>query len=285
MENDGIDASQIRDVEFREKMRGYHQEDVDEFLEKVAKGVELLEEELAQARKEIEELRSRAGTTGAVEVVADTDIIQRTLLVAQKAADQLREEAERDAEQIRGQARMEADRMLEEARESAAAIEEARRRNLADEIARLEGELDDRKQELEQVSARIGDFKTRLKEELAAMMQLVESSEFVSELLGSDHKVADDSSGTAEPMDEPTGPDSHGKLKMDRTEQGYGWIGTGEVPESSVSSVDDEAEGTDEGDSQSDEKPLLSESEDGDGGHTDYIFGADDTYMPPYHLG
>ncbi|MGH9182177.1 MAG: DivIVA domain-containing protein, partial [Acidimicrobiales bacterium] len=36
----GITAQDIRRVEFRERLRGYHQADVDEFLERVAAAVE-----------------------------------------------------------------------------------------------------------------------------------------------------------------------------------------------------------------------------------------------------
>jgi cell division initiation protein len=39
-----VSPKTLREVEFREKMRGYHPEDVDQFLEQVAAGIEVLQD-------------------------------------------------------------------------------------------------------------------------------------------------------------------------------------------------------------------------------------------------
>ena len=44
-----VSPKTLREVEFREKMRGYHPEDVDQFLERVAAGIEVLQDRLRQA--------------------------------------------------------------------------------------------------------------------------------------------------------------------------------------------------------------------------------------------
>ena len=44
-----VSPKTLREVEFREKMRGYHPEDVDHFLEQVAAGIEVLQDRLRQA--------------------------------------------------------------------------------------------------------------------------------------------------------------------------------------------------------------------------------------------
>jgi cell division initiation protein len=56
MADDVVRPDEIREVDFRERMRGYHQEDVDAFLERVARGVEVLEPQLLEARARVQEL-------------------------------------------------------------------------------------------------------------------------------------------------------------------------------------------------------------------------------------
>src|SRR5277367_4512353 len=100
-----MDASQsaldsLRTVEFRETLKGYHRDDVDEYLEKAAVEAEGLQEQL---RQNTERLRKAAETIAQLEtelatkpdvqpevvmvpaepVVAD-DTLQRTLLLAQR---------------------------------------------------------------------------------------------------------------------------------------------------------------------------------------------------------
>ena len=104
-----MDASQsaldsLRTVEFRETLKGYHRDDVDEYLEKAAVEAEGLQEQL---RQNGERLRKAAETIAQLEtelaakpeapaqvvmapaepVVAD-DTLQRTLVLAQKFVDE-----------------------------------------------------------------------------------------------------------------------------------------------------------------------------------------------------
>ncbi|MGH9060729.1 MAG: DivIVA domain-containing protein, partial [Acidimicrobiales bacterium] len=44
-----VASRSIREVEFRQQLRGYNQDDVDEFLERVAAGIEVLQERLREA--------------------------------------------------------------------------------------------------------------------------------------------------------------------------------------------------------------------------------------------
>ena len=65
MGNMDVSPKTLREVEFREKMRGYHPEDVDQFLEEVAAGVEVMQERLRQAVSEQAQLARRGrGTIG-----------------------------------------------------------------------------------------------------------------------------------------------------------------------------------------------------------------------------
>ena len=111
-----MDASQsaldsLRTVEFRETLKGYHRDDVDEYLEKAAVEAEGLQEQL---RQNTERLRKAAETIAQLETdsrpsedrpsapppsepsVAD-DTLQRTLLLAQRFVDETKADAEAQA--------------------------------------------------------------------------------------------------------------------------------------------------------------------------------------------
>ncbi|MCI2975881.1 MAG: DivIVA domain-containing protein [Ferrimicrobium sp.] len=174
MEGNAVDAQRIREVEFRERMRGYHQEDVDEFLEQVAKGVEVLETQLAQAQEELARLKANppAPVTPGVAKVGD-DVIQRTLIVAQQAADQLRGDAEKEAREIRAEAQRQAERILAEARSTSKLIEEERRKNLLEELGQLEGEFTRRQEQLANIVARDRAVRQKITDEIGSLLSLV----------------------------------------------------------------------------------------------------------------
>src|SRR5215471_21174379 len=95
-----VTPQELRDVEIREAWRGYHRDDVDELLERAAATIEHLQEEVRQAQlRAAQAPPPPAARTPAVTPPPpvpererrppgiDTDVIQRTLVMAQKAAD------------------------------------------------------------------------------------------------------------------------------------------------------------------------------------------------------
>jgi DivIVA domain-containing protein len=114
-----LTAKAIREVEFREKMRGYHPDDVDAFVERVATSVEALTQRIGELEG--------GGDEG--EQVVTQDTLRRTLLLAQKTADQLSADAQRHADQIVTEARAEAEALLAEANDTVQrSIQETQRR-------------------------------------------------------------------------------------------------------------------------------------------------------------
>ena len=77
-----VSPKMLRDVEFREKMRGYHPEDVDQFLEQVAAGVEVLQDRLRQAVE-----RAQRAEAAAAEAGDSDETLRKTLVLAQRTAD------------------------------------------------------------------------------------------------------------------------------------------------------------------------------------------------------
>src|ERR1700730_2288708 len=138
----------LRDVEFREKLRGYHPDDVDDFLEEVAVAVDGL---LGRLRT-LEGAAARgpappSPTTPALVVApegppADPTLsegtLSRALLLAQRTADLAVAEAEDSARKILDDARSEADRILAEMQAKVAAMTDEARGAAETSVAELE---------------------------------------------------------------------------------------------------------------------------------------------------
>ncbi len=159
-----IGSKVVREVEFRERIRGYHQDDVDEFLEKVALGIEVLEDRLKEAERRAELAEESAGSqaspgaTQSAPVVED-DIIQRTLLLAQRTADQVLAEARESAERIKSAAQEEASGLLDEVRRQVDVDLATKVTDLQGQIASLDQEKARLEMQLEAVASEILDAK------------------------------------------------------------------------------------------------------------------------------
>jgi len=90
-----VTPQSIRAVQFREKLRGYHPDDVDAFVAAVAKGVEDLEARLKVAESRVAEVEARQ--TGATEA---EESLRRTLVLAQRTADAAIQEAREEAARV-----------------------------------------------------------------------------------------------------------------------------------------------------------------------------------------
>ena len=154
-----VSAQTLRDVTFREKFRGYHPDDVDEFLEQVAEGITYLQGRLREAQE-------RVGDTDAVPLrsgpVENDEAMRRTLVLAQRTAELAIQEGQHEAERIQSEARARAEAIVSRAEEAArrtveetnarlreevAGLEAARQR-LRDEVADLERYLEEQRQQL-----------------------------------------------------------------------------------------------------------------------------------------
>lgn len=125
-----VTPQSLKDVEFRQALRGYDPDEVDLFLQRVSAGVAQLQGRLSEAisRAEAAEKRIDRGDTAAPKQRARTadqpseQTITRTLLLAQQTADRLLAEArdeasttlssvQNEAAEVRGEAQAEADEL------------------------------------------------------------------------------------------------------------------------------------------------------------------------------
>lgn len=109
-----VSPKTLREVEFREKMRGYHPEDVDQFLERVAAGIEVLQDRLRQAIE-----RAQRAEQAATEAGGNDDALRRTLLLAQRTADLAVQEGREEAARLVATAEKELQSKVSEAEQRA----------------------------------------------------------------------------------------------------------------------------------------------------------------------
>src|SRR5437867_3042879 len=128
-----VSPKTLREVEFREKLRGYHPEDVDQFLERVAAGIEALQDRLRQTTERAVHAEELAAATG-----ESDEALRRTLVLAQKTADAAVDEARTQATAIVDEAAEKARAIVEGARRKAAEIATDAQAQLREDIAVLE---------------------------------------------------------------------------------------------------------------------------------------------------
>lgn len=105
----------IQSKRFHDAFRGYSHEEVDVFLDEVSASFANLYQQVEAARHRINELESRVSDVGATE-----GMLKRTLLAAQRAADDAVSEAKSEASRTLDSAKSEAARTLDQAKSEAA---------------------------------------------------------------------------------------------------------------------------------------------------------------------
>lgn len=118
----------LHDVEFREAKRGgYNTQDVDEFLERLAVGLERQEALVREIRQRVDAAEARAGEAerraalaeqSASNASASDETLKRTLVLAQRTADAAIREAEEQAAQTLAAAQAEAEQLRAEAHDA-----------------------------------------------------------------------------------------------------------------------------------------------------------------------
>ncbi|HEV2310826.1 MAG TPA: DivIVA domain-containing protein [Acidimicrobiia bacterium] len=182
-----VTPQELRDVEIREAWRGYHRDDVDELLERAAATIESLEDQVRQAQLRAAQAppptpAPRPAPTPTPTPVerrppgVDTDVIQRTLVLAQKAADEAVAEARAKAQQMLAESETKAQALVGEAEASARRIAETERRRLEEEISQLTSARDTLNADVDALERFENEYKARLREAIHAELDALEQS-------------------------------------------------------------------------------------------------------------
>jgi DivIVA domain-containing protein len=169
-----VSPETIRQVEFRERLRGYHQEDVDEFLERMAAGLEILQERLREVTERA--VRAERQVRDASE---GEDSLRRTLVLAQRTADLAVQEAHEQAARIVESATAQGQAIVAQAEEDAHRMAREMQSQIWADIGRLEAAREQLRQDAAALEAYIeeerGKAQTALAEAARELQKLIPS--------------------------------------------------------------------------------------------------------------
>lgn len=169
--NPDLSPKTLREVEFREKLRGYHPDDVDDFLERVASGLETLLSRLREANDRANRLEARA-----TDRVDDDDSLKRTLVLAQRTADLAIQEAQESAAHTLAAAEEEARALLARAESHANDLLRLGEEQLREDVGRLEGARDQMLAEIDGLRVWMDEERARLRVALSDALAHIEDA-------------------------------------------------------------------------------------------------------------
>ncbi len=158
-----ITPRELRDVEIRAEMRGYHRDEVNDLLERAAASLDASNERINQLTERLSSVQTEAGRTRETE-----DILHRTLLLAQRAADEAVAEATGKARQMLDDAEIQSRRLVADAESDARRKGESERRRLEEEILELAGRRDALLADVEALTRFEAEYRERMVRALEA---------------------------------------------------------------------------------------------------------------------
>src|ERR1700730_1323272 len=197
-----VTPQELRDVEIREAWRGYHRDDVDELLERAAATIEHLDEQVRSAQTRVAQAPTPPPARTPAPVAptpapmperrppgVDTDVIQRTLVLAQKAADEAVHEARTKAQQMLAESETKAQSLVSEAEASARRIADTERRRPEEEIGQLTSARDTLNADVDALERYEQEYRIRLREAIHAQLETLQATRHVSSDRPSLHNV------------------------------------------------------------------------------------------------
>lgn len=169
-----LSAQSIREIQFREKLRGYHPDDVDEFLSQVATVVEELQ-------RQVHELVDRASTAEqrVAELAKTEESLHRTLVLAQRTADLALREAREEASVLVAEARAERDAVVAGTEELRRQLVDEVQAEVRSDLLRLHEQREQLQADVEALAAFVDAERARLRAALAEQLRRLDTGEFV----------------------------------------------------------------------------------------------------------
>jgi cell division septum initiation protein DivIVA len=157
-----VTPRELRDTDIREGFRGYHRDDVDELLERAASTIEGLTERVRQ-------LTERTGSQGDTGRNRETEeMLQRTLILAQKTADEAIAEAQERSRKLLEESETKARSLVSDAEATARRITDNERQRLEAEIAELASRRDSLNADVDALEKYESEYRSRLRKAIEA---------------------------------------------------------------------------------------------------------------------
>ena len=183
----------FQDIEFRERLRGYDVEEVDAFVDRVARAAALVQGRISELQERADAAESRISHVNDEEddlrtPVPEEHSMSRMLVIAQRTADAAIAEAEAEAARIRAEADEHASRvlaeaetdrrrLLAEAEADAVELADRERSRLSVEIAALEEYKAFVAEDVEILETHLADARLALASSLSGLTDLLEQPE------------------------------------------------------------------------------------------------------------
>ncbi len=152
-----ITARELRDVEIAEAFRGYNREVVNDLLERAASTVEAGEHKLQELTERLKAAQLEADRGRETE-----DMLHRTLLLAQRAADEAVGEAQEKSREMMEQAELESHKLVADAQAEAQRYGEEERIRLEDEVVDLATRRDTLLADVDALTRYESDYRDRV---------------------------------------------------------------------------------------------------------------------------
>ena len=152
-----ITPRELRDIEIHSEIRGYSRDEVNDLLERAAAAIEASNQRVTQLQDRLTSAQSEAVGNRETE-----DILHRTLLLAQRAADEAVAEATAKSRQMLDEAEMSSRRLVAESEAEARRRGESERRRLEQEIVELAGRRDTLLADVEALTRFEAEYRERM---------------------------------------------------------------------------------------------------------------------------
>jgi cell division initiation protein len=159
----------IRDVRFRQALRGYNPEDVDAFITRVVEAFGETRKTVAALEARALEAESRTGDASDIE-----ESLRRTLVLAQRTADLAIKEAQDEAAKLLADAEERRDEIVAEADELKSQLVAEAEDDVREERERLHAERDALERDVESLQAYLALERERLRIYFAEQLRRVE---------------------------------------------------------------------------------------------------------------
>lgn len=163
---------EIRKKEFRRRFRGYADQEVDAFLDQVVTAMEELIKESAELRDRLEQVEQNINRYREIE-----DTLKQTMVLAQKNAQELKQNTEKEAALMLQEARAEADRIVQEADQKAGKMLTEAEYRSGEMYHQAQRRADQLLEEYFQIGKRVRIFRTQFRAFLEANLQMLEDEE------------------------------------------------------------------------------------------------------------
>lgn len=156
---------ELREIDFRTEWKGYHRDDVDDLLERAAATIESQNERVRQLAERTDALQVQSAQAAQAEPASreTEDMLRRTLVLAQRTADEAVAEAQTEARRITEEADTHARRVVSEAEANARRVAEGERQRLEAEVLDLGARREALLADVEQLERFANDYRARLR--------------------------------------------------------------------------------------------------------------------------